>query len=101
MVRVCEPGTWCPSAGPLTTVPVLPTGPASDPKAVRSVYRCRSGMTSGWRDKLAGREFAIVTLSGRSFLYHQVRCTRLPIRDTSLLARVPKWSLGPRTRSCR
>eukprot|EP01052_Picozoa_sp_SAG31_P012181 SAG31_NODE_706_length_12688_cov_41.991342_2_plen_337_part_00 len=45
---------------------------ASDPKSVRSVYRCRSGMTCGWHDKAKGRDFAIVTVCGRSFLYHQI-----------------------------
>ena len=41
--------------------------------ALRSVYRCRSGMTSGWTDDVENRSFAVVTVTGRSFLYHQIR----------------------------
>ena len=44
----------------------------SDPKSVRSVYRCRSGMTAGFSAQSEGRDFAILTVTGRSFLYHQI-----------------------------
>ena len=44
----------------------------SDPKSVRSVYRCRSGMTAGFTSQSEGRDFAILTVTGRSFLYHQI-----------------------------
>lgn len=47
---------------------------ADDPKAVRSVYRCRSGITSGESDRRAGRAFAVLRITGRDFLYRQIRC---------------------------
>jgi hypothetical protein len=44
--------------------------PPWDPRAVRSVYRCRAGLTAGWHDQRGGGDFAVLTLTGRSFLYH-------------------------------
>ena len=44
-----------------------------DGQSIRSVYRCRSGITSGWKDEVMGRSFAVVVVTGRSFLYHQIR----------------------------
>lgn len=42
-------------------------------KSVRSVYRCRSGMTAGFHAKATGLgDFAVLTITGRSFLYHQI-----------------------------
>ncbi len=46
---------------------------ASDPKSIRSVYRCRSGVTTGFRGFLSGRAFAVLRIVGRDFLYHQIR----------------------------
>eukprot|EP00434_Breviolum_minutum_P008429 symbB.v1.2.007440.t1/scaffold445.1/size204899/3 len=46
---------------------------ASDPKSIRSVYRCRSGVTTGFRAFLSGRAFAVLRIVGRDFLYHQIR----------------------------
>lgn len=40
---------------------------------MRSVYRCRSGMTAGFHAKATGLgDFAVLTITGRSFLYHQI-----------------------------
>lgn len=46
---------------------------ASDPKSIRSVYRCRSGVTTGFRDFLSNKAFAVLRITGRDFLYHQIR----------------------------
>eukprot|EP00438_Fugacium_kawagutii_P030154 Skav235176 [mRNA] locus=scaffold721:230861:232189:- [translate_table: standard] len=46
---------------------------AFDPRSIRSVYRCRSGVTAGFRDFLDGRAFAVLRITGRDFLYHQIR----------------------------
>ena len=43
-----------------------------DPKSIRSVYRCRSGVTSGFKDFLSSRAFAVLRITGRDFLYHQI-----------------------------
>jgi len=45
---------------------------ATDPKSVRSVYRCRSAISAGQRDVLLGRDFAVLRITGRSFLYRQI-----------------------------
>ena len=45
----------------------------SDPKSIRSVYRCRSGVTTGFRDFISGKAFAVLRITGRDFLYHQIR----------------------------
>lgn len=46
---------------------------AMDPKSIRSVYRCRSGITSGYRELVSDRAFAVLRISGRDFLYKQIR----------------------------
>ncbi|CAK9031635.1 tRNA pseudouridine synthase A (tRNA pseudouridine(38-40) synthase) (tRNA pseudouridylate synthase I) (tRNA-uridine isomerase I) [Durusdinium trenchii] len=46
---------------------------ALDPKSIRSVYRCRSGVTTGFKDFLRGKAFAVLRITGRDFLYHQIR----------------------------
>ena len=45
----------------------------SEPKSMRTVYRCRSGITSGFKDLLSGRAYAVLRFTGRDFLYHQIR----------------------------
>ncbi|CAJ1436448.1 unnamed protein product, partial [Effrenium voratum] len=45
----------------------------NDPKSIRSVYRCRSGVTSGYTDFVTNRAFAVLRITGRDFLYHQIR----------------------------
>eukprot|EP00747_Dinoflagellata_sp_TGD_P054112 gnl/TRDRNA2_/TRDRNA2_148827_c0_seq1.p1 gnl/TRDRNA2_/TRDRNA2_148827_c0~~gnl/TRDRNA2_/TRDRNA2_148827_c0_seq1.p1 ORF type:complete len:346 (+),score=63.57 gnl/TRDRNA2_/TRDRNA2_148827_c0_seq1:92-1039(+) len=45
---------------------------ATDPKSIRSVYRCRSGITSGFRDLCTGNAFAVLRFNGRDFLYRQI-----------------------------
>ncbi|CAE7828279.1 PUS1, partial [Symbiodinium sp. CCMP2456] len=45
----------------------------ADPRSVRSVYRCRAGVTAGYRDYLEDRAFAVLRITGRDFLYHQIR----------------------------
>lgn len=44
----------------------------SDPRSVRSVYRCRSELISGFRDLSLGRDFAVLRITGRDFLYRQI-----------------------------
>ena len=46
---------------------------ALDPKSFRSVYRCRAGVTAGYRDYLQDKAFAVLRITGRDFLYHQIR----------------------------
>lgn len=46
---------------------------SQDPRSVRSVYRCRSNITCGYRDLCAGRAFAVLRIIGRDFLYRQIR----------------------------
>jgi tRNA U38,U39,U40 pseudouridine synthase TruA len=76
------------------------SGNAADPASVRTVYRCRCGMTSGYADMVvaaeaaapptvknalacaddarvvtgsgAGCAMAVLVITGRSFLYHQI-----------------------------
>lgn len=45
---------------------------ADDPRSICSVYRCRSAMTSGYHEWLDGSAFAVLTVTGRSFLYRQI-----------------------------
>ncbi|CAE8608153.1 unnamed protein product [Polarella glacialis] len=45
---------------------------AKDPRSFRSVYRCRSGITNGFRELAAGRAFAVLKITGRDFLYRQI-----------------------------
>ncbi|CAE7365879.1 PUS1, partial [Symbiodinium necroappetens] len=45
----------------------------ADPRSVRSVYRCRAGVTAGYRDYLEDKAFAVLRITGRDFLYHQIR----------------------------
>eukprot|EP00439_Symbiodinium_sp_Y106_P039887 s3222_g4.t2 len=45
----------------------------ADPRSVRSVYRCRAGVTAGYRDYLQDKAFAVLRITGRDFLYHQIR----------------------------
>ena len=46
---------------------------ANDPKSLRSVYRCRAGVTSGYRDYIHNKAYAVLRVTGRDFLYHQIR----------------------------
>ena len=45
----------------------------SDPKSIRTVYRCRSGVTCGFKDFLSNEAYAVLRFTGRDFLYHQIR----------------------------
>jgi len=38
---------------------------ADDPKSIRQVYRCRSGITSGWHDVCNKQDFAVLSITGR------------------------------------
>ena len=46
---------------------------ASNPQSSRTVYRCRAGVTSGYKDYLEDKAFAVLRITGRDFLYHQIR----------------------------
>ncbi|CAK0896062.1 unnamed protein product, partial [Prorocentrum cordatum] len=45
---------------------------ASDPRSMRSVYRCRPGGLPGYHQQLGGRAFAVLKITGRDFLYRQI-----------------------------
>ena len=46
----------------------------TDPRSVREVYRCRSslGLPGGYGDFMRGCDYALLLVSGRSFLYRQI-----------------------------
>merc|ERR1711879_491822 len=46
---------------------------AADPRSMRSVYRCRSWISSGFHEMQTGRAFAPLRIVGRDFLYQQIR----------------------------
>lgn len=46
---------------------------AADPSSVRTVLRCRAGITAGYHEFQVGCPSVVLRITGRSFLYHQIR----------------------------